>query len=52
MKQITLPLEISRDSRPIVRLENFFGIKALLDTGATIPVWVDEERTALVTVKN
>ena len=44
MKQITLPLEISRDSRPIARLEKFFGIKALLDTGATIPVWVREEK--------
>ena len=44
MKQITLPLEITSDPRPIVYLENFFGIDALLDTGANIPVWVDEER--------
>ena len=43
MKQITLPLSIINDPRPIVHIENFFEIDAMLDTGAAIPVWVEEE---------
>ena len=38
MKQITLPLMTDDDPRPIVRIENFFGVKAMLDTGAVLPV--------------
>ena len=43
MKQITLPLSIINDPRPIVHIENFFEIDAMLDTGAALPVWVEEE---------
>ena len=43
MQQMTLDLK-PFDSRPIVKLENFFGIDALLDTGAFIPVWIREEK--------
>ena len=42
MQQMTLDLK-PFDSRPIVKLKNFFGIDALLDTGAVIPVWTDDE---------
>lgn len=41
MKQIILDLDKSQQ-RPVVMLEN--GLKALLDTGAYIPVWVGGER--------
>ena len=40
MKQMTLQLD-SRQQRPVVRLKN--GLRALLDTGAYIPVWTDDE---------
>lgn len=44
MKQFTLSLEKNRQ-RPIVYLEKFFGLRAMLDTGAMLPVWVrDEEK--------
>lgn len=39
MKQITLPLD-EFQQRPVVRLNR---LRALLDTGAYIPVWVDDE---------
>lgn len=42
MKQFTLPL-IKDKQRPTVRLSNFFQINAMLDTGAVLPVWVEEE---------
>lgn len=40
MKQMTLQLD-SRQQRPVVRLKN--GLRALLDTGAYISVWTDDE---------
>ena len=40
MKQMTLTLD-SQQQRPVIRLEN--GLRALLDTGAYIPVWTDDE---------
>ena len=42
MKQFTLSL-LDNAQRPIAKLENFFRIRALLDTGAVIPVWVRDE---------
>ena len=43
MKQLTLPL-ILDSSRPIIRIEKFYNVHAMLDTGAVIPVWVDDEQ--------
>lgn len=40
MKQYTLKLDNTRQ-RPVVILNN--GLTALLDTGAYIPVWTDDE---------
>jgi len=40
MKQYTLKLDNTRQ-RPVVMLNN--GLTALLDTGAYIPVWTDDE---------
>ena len=40
MKQMTLELD-GRQQRPVVKLDN--GLRALLDTGAYIPVWTDDE---------
>ena len=40
MKQMTLTLD-NQQQRPVIRLEN--GLRALLDTGAYIPVWTDDE---------
>lgn len=40
MKQMTLDLD-KNQHRPIVMLHN--GLKALLDTGALLPIWVGEE---------
>ena len=40
MKQMTLILD-NQQQRPVVKLEK--GLRALLDTGAYIPVWTDEE---------
>lgn len=42
MKQFTLPL-IKKAQRPTARLENFFRLRAMLDTGAVLPVWVEDE---------
>lgn len=44
MRQMTLDLDKSQQ-RPVVMLGN--GLKALLDTGAYIPVWVGGERTLI-----
>lgn len=41
MKQYTLKLDSTRQ-RPVVMLKN--GLTALLDTGAYIPVWTDDEK--------
>ena len=40
MKQFTFILD-NHQQRPVIRLDN--GLRALLDTGAYIPVWTDEE---------
>ena len=42
MKQFTLPL-IKKAQRPTVRLERFFRLRAMLDTGAVLPVWIESE---------
>ena len=42
MKQFTLPL-IKKAQRPTARLENFFRFRAMLDTGAVFPVWIENE---------
>lgn len=42
MKQFTLPLERERQ-RPTLYLENFFRLSAMLDTGAVLPVWIEDE---------
>ncbi len=42
MKQFTLPL-LSDVQRPIAKLEKFFRIRAMVDTGAVLPVWVSHE---------
>mgnify|MGYP002510937677 CR=1 FL=1 len=44
MRQMTLDLDKSQQ-RPVVMLGN--GLKALLDTGAYIPVWVGGEETLI-----
>lgn len=40
MKQITLTLD-TKQQRPVISFGN--GLRALLDTGAYIPVWTDDE---------
>ena len=40
MKQMTLTLD-NQQQRPVIKLES--GLRALLDTGAYIPVWTDDE---------
>lgn len=40
MKQITLPLDEFQQT-PVVRLNH---LRALLDSGAYIPIWVDDEK--------
>ena len=42
MKQFTLPLDKERQ-RPTLYLKSFFGLSAMLDTGAVLPVWVEDE---------
>ena len=42
MKQFTLPLDKERQ-RPTLYLESFFRLSAMLDTGAVLPVWVEDE---------
>lgn len=40
MKQMTLELD-SAYQRPVVTLDNFYGLDAMLDTGAVYPVWMN-----------
>ena len=42
MKQFTLKLQ-KRTQRPVAKLDTFYGIDAMLDTGAVFPVWVRDE---------
>ena len=42
MKQFTLKMR-KRVQRPIVFLAEFFQLDAMLDTGAVLPVWVEDE---------
>ena len=42
MKQFTLKMR-KRTQRPIVFLAEFFQLDAMLDTGAVLPVWVEDE---------
>ena len=42
MKQFTLMMR-KRAQRPIVFLSDFFQLDAMLDTGAVLPVWVEDE---------
>lgn len=43
MKQITLQLN-ERMQRPVVFLENWHRVDAMLDTGALFPIWVRNEK--------
>ena len=42
MKQFTLRLQV-KAQRPVIKLVDFYGFDALLDTGALFPVWVEDE---------
>ncbi|MBQ7478555.1 MAG: hypothetical protein IJT01_06610 [Selenomonadaceae bacterium] len=42
MKQMTLKL-IEKYQRPVVKLDDFFGLEAMIDTGAVYPVWMSGE---------
>ena len=42
MKQFTLPMR-ENAQRPIVILADYFQLDTMLDTGAVLPVWVEEE---------
>ena len=42
MKQFTLSLN-KNFQRPVVYLEKFFNLYAMLDTGSLFPVWIEEE---------
>ncbi len=42
MRQFSLPL-MNNAQRPIARLESFFRLRAMLDTGAVLPVWTEDE---------
>ena len=42
MKQFTLRLQ-KRTQRPIAKLDTFYGIDAMLDTGAVFPIWLADE---------
>ena len=44
MKQFTLHTK-EFVQRPIIILDNFFFLDAMLDTGAVLPVWVEDEET-------
>ena len=41
-KECVFPLEFSA-GRPLIALEHFHNLLALIDTGASIPVWAAEE---------
>ena len=40
MRQMTLELDQTYQ-RPVVTLDNFFGLDAMIDTGAVYPVWMN-----------
>lgn len=42
MKQFTLRLQ-AKAQRPVIKLVDFYGFDALLDTGALFPVWIEDE---------
>lgn len=42
MRQFTLGIEYDR-TRPVLRLRTFKGYRALLDTGAVVPLWTNKE---------
>lgn len=44
MRQFTLSLQ-EKTQRPVAHLKNFYGLDAMLDTGALFPIWVAEEET-------
>ena len=44
MRQITLELDQTYQ-RPVVTLDNFFGLDAMIDTGAVYPVWMNGEES-------
>lgn len=48
MKQITLILDTVYQ-RPVIKLKNFNGFRAMIDTGAVYPVWMaGEEKIAAI----
>ena len=42
MKQFTLAMR-KKAQRPIIFLQDFFHLDAMLDTGSVLPVWVEDE---------
>ena len=46
MKQFSLTLQ-EKTQRPVAHLKNFYGLDAMLDTGALFPIWVAEEETLI-----
>lgn len=46
MKQLSLKLQ-KKAQRPVVKLVDFYGIDAMLDSGALFPVWVEDEELLL-----
>lgn len=44
MKQFVLKLQ-EKAQRPVIHLKDFYGIDAMLDTGALFPIWTAEEET-------
>lgn len=44
MKEFCLPLQ-KITMRPVVILKDFYGINAMLDTGALFPIWTADEET-------
>ena len=44
MRQMTLELDQTYQ-RPVVTLDNFFGLDAMIDTGAVYPVWMNGEES-------
>lgn len=42
MKQFTVSLDESLQ-RPVMRLADWYGFDAMLDTGAIFPIWIDSE---------
>ncbi len=46
MRHFTLTLQ-EKTQRPVAHLRNFYGLDAMLDTGALFPIWVAGEQTLL-----